>query len=82
MDQQQAAAILAAEQLTIQLRTVLRTHFATTPALPLAIALLYELTSMAATLAPTEATAIALIHAWADLAENQIRAFGVGQPHP
>ena len=52
------------------------------PADLIATALTYELTSLLASAAETEAEAIAALRLACKVAEKQIRAFGVGRPHP
>jgi hypothetical protein len=48
----------------------------------IASALWYELVSLAAAGSETEAEAAALLEAGARTARHQLRAFGVGHPHP
>lgn len=64
------------------LRRVLTLTMGTESSLTVAGALMYELASLAACDADSEADAVTLIDAWAATAKRQIRTFGVGHPHP
>ena len=48
----------------------------------IAFALMYEVTSIVATIAMTERDAITMIRRASAIAEEQIARFGVGAPHP
>lgn len=74
--------LVAVNELTIRLRRILQVHFGFVPADALATALTYELTSIIANAAATRADAIAAVTAFAETQVDQIRAFGVGKPHP
>ena len=76
------AKTLEAAYLTERLRAVLKERFGHVPADLLATALAYELASLIASAAATKADAIAAVTAFADTGADQIRAFGVGRPHP
>ena len=48
----------------------------------IAIALMYELVSITATIADSEAQASALFDEWIAIARRQLTTYGVGRPHP